>query len=141
MTLADVNVLVSAFRRDAERHRECRTWLDSAVNGDDLFAVSPEILNSVIRVLTNRRIYKQPDSIEKALHFANTLLEQSNCVPVSPGARHWMIFCDLCRRTKASGGLVPDAWFAALAIESGCEWVTMDRDFARFEGLRWRTPF
>ena len=32
-------------------------------------------------------------------------------------------------------------WVAALAIESGCEWITADRDFSRFPGLRWRTPF
>jgi predicted nucleic acid-binding protein len=32
---------------------------------------------------------------------------------------------------------VTDAWFAALAIESGCEWITLDRDYARFPGLRW----
>jgi hypothetical protein len=36
--------------------------------------------------------------------------------------------------------LVPDAWFAALAIESGSEWITLDREFRRFDGLRWRTP-
>jgi predicted nucleic acid-binding protein len=35
---------------------------------------------------------------------------------------------------------VHDAWFAALAIESGCEWITTDRNYARFEGLRWREP-
>jgi uncharacterized protein len=39
-----------------------------------------------------------------------------------------------------SGNLVQDAWFAALAIESGCEWITTDRDFARFDGLQWRAP-
>jgi hypothetical protein len=31
--------------------------------------------------------------------------------------------------------------FAALAIESGCEWITTDRDYSRFPGLRWRHPF
>jgi hypothetical protein len=35
---------------------------------------------------------------------------------------------------------VTDAWFAALAIESGCDWITLDRDFARFPGLNWRQP-
>jgi len=40
----------------------------------------------------------------------------------------------------ARGNLVPDAWFAALAVEAGCEWVTMDRDYARFAGLKWRLP-
>jgi hypothetical protein len=34
---------------------------------------------------------------------------------------------------------VPDAWLAALAIESGSEWITNDRDYARFDGLQWRT--
>lgn len=38
------------------------------------------------------------------------------------------------------GSLATDAFFAALAIESGSEWITTDRDYARFEGLRWRHP-
>jgi transposase len=42
---------------------------------------------------------------------------------------------------EVKGNLVQDAWFAALAIESGCEWITTDRDYARFPELRWREPF
>jgi predicted nucleic acid-binding protein len=34
------------------------------------------------------------------------------------------------------GNLVADAFLAALAIESGSEWVTTDRDFSRFPELR-----
>jgi predicted nucleic acid-binding protein len=33
---------------------------------------------------------------------------------------------------------VTDAWFAALAIEWGCEWITLDRDYGRFPGLKWK---
>lgn len=40
---------------------------------------------------------------------------------------------------RAKGNLVPDAYLAALAIESGSEW-TSDRDYARFRGLRRRDP-
>lgn len=29
---------------------------------------------------------------------------------------------------------------AALAIESGSEWITTDRDYSRFPGLTWRHP-
>jgi predicted nucleic acid-binding protein len=36
--------------------------------------------------------------------------------------------------------LVADAWLAAMAIESGCEWVTSDRDYTRFPGLKTRHP-
>jgi hypothetical protein len=35
---------------------------------------------------------------------------------------------------------VDDARFAALAIEAGCEWITLDGDYARFPGLKWRVP-
>ena len=38
------------------------------------------------------------------------------------------------------GNLIPDAWFAALAIESGCEWITTDRDYEKFPSLRSRHP-
>jgi predicted nucleic acid-binding protein len=57
-----------------------------------------------------------------------------------PGARHWHIFSDLCKSGGARGNLIPDAYFAAIAIESGSEWITMDGDYARFAGLRCR-PF
>jgi hypothetical protein len=30
--------------------------------------------------------------------------------------------------------------FWPLAIETGYEWLTTDRDHARFAGLRWRHP-
>ena len=35
---------------------------------------------------------------------------------------------------------MPDAYLAALAIESGSEWITTDRDYTRFPNLRWRHP-
>jgi predicted nucleic acid-binding protein len=72
--------------------------------------------------------------------FCRALLEQPNAAVTVPGARHWSIFADLCAKANASGNLAQDAWFAALAIESGCEWITTDGDYARFPGLSWREP-
>ncbi len=68
------------------------------------------------------------------------LRAQPNCVLVAPSSRHWGIFSRLCREGGARGTLVPDAYLAAMAIESGCEWITTDRDYSRFTGLRWRHP-
>ena len=60
---------------------------------------------------------------------------------IQPGPNHWDIFIDLCKLSDAKGNLISDAYHAALAIESGCEWITTDRDFARFPGLKWHHPF
>jgi len=58
---------------------------------------------------------------------------------IRPGALHWTIFRELCQRPGVRGKLVADAVRAATAIESGCEFVTADTDFARFAPpLRWR---
>jgi toxin-antitoxin system PIN domain toxin len=141
MILPDVNVLIYAFRPDAERHAEYKQWLDSLINGEAAYGMSPQVLGALVRVVTNPRVFSRPDPLEDALDFYMALLEQPHCQHIQPGPRHWTIFCNLCRRSQARGNLVQDAWFAALAIESGCEWITTDRDYARFEGLRWRTPF
>jgi predicted nucleic acid-binding protein len=78
--------------------------------------------------------------LEEAFGFCEDLLEQPHCQIVEPGERHWGIFKRLCMETNTRGRRVTDAWFAALAIEWGCEWVTMDRDYARFPSLRWAMP-
>jgi toxin-antitoxin system PIN domain toxin len=139
--LPDVNVLLYAFRGDAPEHGGFRGWLQSVVNGEAPYGMSPQVLGSVVRIATHPRIFAKPSRLEEALAFAAVLLDQPHCQVVEPGPRHWRIFRELCRRAQATGNLVQDAWFAALAMESGCEWITADRDYARFEGLRWRAPF
>lgn len=140
MILPDVNVLVNAFRSDAPDHRLCRSWLDAAVNGESRYGMSPQVLSGVVRVTTHPKVFRQPSGLAEVLAFAEILLERPNCVSIQPGESHWATFLRLCRDAQARGNLVPDAWFAAMAIESGCEWVTLDRDYARFPGLKWRSP-
>ncbi len=141
MILPDVNVLLYAFRRDAERQDEYRAWHDTVANGEAAYGISPQVLASAVRICTHRRIYVRPSTTSEALAFCDVILQPEHCTVVQPGARHWAIFTDLCRKARATGNLVQDAWLAALAIESGSEWVTTDRDYARFPGLRWREPF
>ncbi len=141
MILPDVNVLLYAFRSDSFAHGHYRAWMESVVNGREAYGVSPQVLASLVRIATHPRIYAKPSRLEDAFAFCQALTAQPNCQIVQPGIRHWAIFADLCRAANANGNLVQDAWFAALAIEHGCEWITADRDCARFEGLRWRAPF
>jgi len=98
------------------------------------------VLCGVIRVTTHPRVFVQPSRIAEVIGFCESLVEQSHCVLVQPGSQHWQIFTRLCTAADARGNLVSDAWYAALAIESGCEWITLDRDYARFPGLNWRLP-
>jgi len=140
MILPDVNILVHAFRSDSSEHEKCRSWLDGVVNGDARYGMAPQVLSGVIRVTTHPKVFVKPSPMDEVVRFCNILLDQSRCVVIQPGERHWEIFTRLCTKADVRGNLVPDAWFAALAMESGCEWITLDRDYARFPGLRWRVP-
>lgn len=138
MILFDVNVLVHAFREDAPRHREMRQWLEEGIYSEGAFGISDLVLSGFLRVVTHRRVFNPPTPLEDALGFVEALRNQPNCVHLSTGRRHWKIFTRLCRESEAEGNLIPEAYLAALAIESGSEWITTDRDFEEFPRLRWK---
>ena len=140
MLLIDVNVLVYAHRADAPDHGAYFDWLAGVVNGEQAFGVADQILSGFLRVVTHPRVFTPPSSFQAARTFADQLRDQPHAVRIAPGPRHWAIFMKLCEKGGAKGNLIPDAYLAALAIEHGCEWITTDRDFARFPGLRWRHP-
>jgi toxin-antitoxin system PIN domain toxin len=136
MRLLDVNILVHAHREDSERHLEIKEWLESALIEPEGVAVSELVLSGCLRVITHPKVFKQPTPLLRALEFVESLRGLEGVKILAPGEKHWAIFTGLCRDGDARGNLVPDAYHAALAIETGCEWVTLDRGFARFQGLR-----
>lgn len=140
MMLLDVNILVYAHRQDAPNHEAYCGWLEDLINSDQAFGMSDFVLSGFLRVVTHPKVFNPPSSIGQALAFAQELRDQPNCIKLTSGSRHWEIFCRLCQEAGVKGNLVPDAFLAALAIESGSEWITTDRDYSRFKGLRWRHP-
>jgi toxin-antitoxin system PIN domain toxin len=140
MILPDVNVLVYAHREDAANHALYRQWLENTIQSGQPYGISDHVLSGFLRIVTHPRVFNPPSSTAQALEFVRQIREQPNCRIIVPGARHWQIFTGLCHSLAATGNLIPDIWFAALAIESDCEWITADRDYALFPGLRWRHP-
>lgn len=140
MKLFDVNVLVNAYREDADHHEPCRAVIEEAVSSPAAFGMTSVVLSGFLRIVTHRRVFKTPTSFVDALEFVDALRSMPQSVAVSPGQRHWDIFTELCLEARATGNLIPDAYLAAVAIESGCDFVTTDRDFARFPGLTWTDP-
>jgi toxin-antitoxin system PIN domain toxin len=140
MKLFDVNVLVNAYREDADHHEACRAALEDAISSPAAFGLTPVALSGFLRVVTHRRVFRTPTPLIDAIEFVETLRSMTQAVILRPGPRHWDIFTELCLESRATGNLIPDAYLAATALESGCEFVTTDRDFARFPDLSWTDP-
>ncbi|MDI1294179.1 MAG: type II toxin-antitoxin system VapC family toxin [Methylobacter sp.] len=140
MFLMDVNVLVYAHREDAANHLAYRQWLESVINGQASFAYSELVLSGFLRVVTHPKVFEIPSTLSSALRFTEQIRGLPNAVCLAPGSMHWTIFVECLAQIKATGNDIPDAYHAALAMEWGCEWVTADKGFKRFKGLKLRHP-
>ena len=138
MQLPDINVLIYAHRQDAPEHDRYAAWLRALVEAPEPFAVAEIVLAGFLRIVTNPKIFRPATPMQTALAFCHRLVEWPRAVFVTPSRAHWELFTKMCNDIE--GRLVSDAYVAALAIEHGCELITTDSDFARFQGLRWRHP-
>ena len=140
MLLLDVNVVLAAHRADHPDHASVRGWFDAMIAGDERFTVPAFVWTSFLRLATNRRVFEVPTPRPEAFAFVEATTAQPLHLQVSPGPRHLALLRRLCDEADALGDLIVDAAVAAIAAEHGCDVVTLDRDFARFESVRHRRP-
>lgn len=141
MILADTNVLVYAFRREAEHHDQYSAWLAELVAGSDELALHDLPLSGFVRIVTNPRIVASPAPTADALSFVDRLLGARRARWLPSGPEPWASMRELATADRAiAGNLVPDAFLAALARAHGCRVATADRGFARFPGVDWFDP-
>ena len=140
MKVADLNLLVYAFNRNAPHHPAARRWLEQRLGGDETFGLSWAVVLGFVRLMTNPRIFDRPMSSERALAIVDGWLALPVVELVAPGERHWSILRALLTESGVAGNLTTDAHLAAIASERGAELASADGDFARFRGLRWSNP-
>lgn len=122
-----------------DQHAAAKSWLDDRLNGIDRVGLPWSSLLAFVRLSANPRVVSRPMRLrEGAAVVAAWLALPTTWVP-EPTDRHLSVLTELLApETKAE--LVPDAHLAALAIEHGLQLCSTDRDFARFQGLRWTNP-
>ena len=140
MLLPDVNVLIYAHREDARDHRAYRDWLESVINSNTAYGFSELVLSGFMRAVTHPKVFEKPSSLEVAIAFAQQFRSPDYAVCLAPGSNHWGLFLRCVQSIAAQGNDISDAYHAALALEWDCDWVTTDRGFRRFKGLRVRHP-
>ncbi|MCH9698548.1 MAG: type II toxin-antitoxin system VapC family toxin [Gammaproteobacteria bacterium] len=140
MILMDVNVLVYAHREDVKDHSSYQNWLESVINGNSKFGYSELVLSGFIRIVTHPKIFELPSTLDQSLTFVNQVRSSKQAVCLAPSSKHWSIFQQCLELAKATGNAVPDAYHAALAMEWDCQWVTTDKGFKRFKGLKTKHP-
>ncbi len=140
MRIPDANIVLHAVNRSASQHHSARSWLEASLSGTEPVGFPWLVLLAFLRLSTRRGLFPTPLDAETATTYVEEWLGQPPARIVHPTARHLDVLRALLLEAGAAGNLTTDAHLAALAIEHGAELWSFDRDFARFEGLRWRQP-
>lgn len=138
--LVDANVLVAAQRSDHVHHDPCRVWLESAVTAGERIALTELAVAAFLRVVTHPGVFDPPTTSSDALDMIDGLLARPNVAWLTVSPAQLDVLEDLLDDPGAAGRMLPDSWIAAAAIANGATLVTLDRDFARFAGLRTMPP-
>ena len=140
MMVADVNIMVAAFRLDHPHHTVVRPWFDRQLVSAESLVVPDLVWTGFVRVVSSKRIFTVPATMDDALEFVDSVRHQRNYVAMPHLPEVLDVFGDVCRTQQVSGNLVTDAYIAAVALSLGAPVVTLDRDFRRFESLKIVVP-
>lgn len=138
LQVPDVNILVYAHRSEIPENQFYADWLDRHANSGGPFGMSGPVLCGFVRVVTGPKVEGGPTTLKEALAFCDQFTSSVRCRIINPGGSHWRLFGELCRHNTFVGGGTSDISHAATAIEHGVEWVTRDKGFSSYPGLRWR---
>ena len=123
-----------SFELNAALLSRCRVYVLEALSDEQIVSLLRKALSDSERGLGSLGITAEEDALNVIAGYANgdvrrayNVLEAATRLAANEG------------QTSLDGKLIADAAHAALAIETGCEWVTADTDFARFAPLlRWQ---
>jgi toxin-antitoxin system PIN domain toxin len=136
----DANLLIYAYNSGSAHHRKARAWLEKILSEIEVVGLPWQAVSAFLRVMTNRRLPGEHFSVEEASEVVDLWLAHPNVQVLAAGDNHWRLFRRMVVDGRAGGPLISDAEIAALTIEYGGVLQTVDRDFARFPGLRWVNP-
>lgn len=140
MIVLDANILIYAYDSASSRHVKAKAWVERTFSGAEPIGLSWQTISAFLRVMTNSRLPGERFTVEEAARIVDQWLLQPNMRLLVPGDDHWLLLRQMMVEGQASGPLCSDAHLAALTIEYGGVLQTVDRDFARFPGLRWTNP-
>lgn len=140
MIVIDANILLHAYNSESIDHASAKQWLEKAFADKEPIRLAWVTALAFLRISTNSRIFSRPLTGTEATDIVTEWQKQPGFGWLEPGEEHWAILAPLIRDAQGVGPLVMDAHLAALTIEHGATLFTTDRDFARFEGLRFKNP-
>lgn len=137
MNLPDVNVLLAMCSNRHAHYSTAVDWHRQAQVQGELWGMCRLTSLALLRMLTNTAVMG-PDSLPSA--GAWSVIERLEADPlyrfIEEPAACWSQFRIFTRSMEEGHRYWTDAYLSALAMTSNCRFITFDRTFTRWPGLR-----
>jgi len=140
MIVPDLNLVVYAHNRYDPRYAKAKARWENCLTSRETIGLSWAVILGFVRIVTNRRIFKEPTSVSDAIEAVESWLASPQVQILHPGPDHAGLVFGYLHEVGTAGDLTTDADLAALAREYQGTIHSADTDFARFSGLRWKNP-
>jgi toxin-antitoxin system PIN domain toxin len=128
-------VLLALCHGQHAHHEVVRDWLDGARQVESV-ALCRVTQLGLCRLLSNRAVMGEAVlDPKRAWKMGQRLLEDDRFVFLEEGREIERWIGEFLGVRRSSPNLWTDAYLAAFAASAGIELVTLDRDFAKFDGL------
>jgi len=88
MILPDLNLLIYAYNDDAFEHSRAKAWWETCLSDTRPVGLPWAVIVGFLRLITNRRLQREPASMPEAMHYIRAWLERPHVEILTPGPRH-----------------------------------------------------
>jgi len=133
----DTNVLVYAHGEQFAKHAAAKRRVTALAEGRQSWGIPAICVREFLRIVTHARVLANPFSMPDAIMAMTAVLESPSVEMLLPGDQHWLYLAEAAEEADARGNIVFDAAIVAICRENGVtDFITEDRDFARFKRFR-----
>lgn len=140
MIVPDANLLLYAYDGSSVFHQQATEWWSDCLSGTEPVGLCGAVMFSFLRVGTSRRAFRNPLSIEEAGRHVRSWLQRSITDLLILDESDLLRAMEWLTAEGVGGNLTTDAQIAAIAARHRATVHTVDTDFQRFPGVRWKNP-
>lgn len=141
MIAIDTNIAVYAHRGDVIDHKRAYEALNEALGGPEPVAFPWPVIHEFLAVVTSTRVFRPASGLDSALAQVRHWLNSPRAIVLHETPQHLRVLGEVCTAGRVTGGVIHDAWIAALCLQHGVRVLwSADRDMTRFPSLRVVNP-
>lgn len=140
MIIPDANLLIYAYDRSAPHHKSAKAWLESTLSGEEPVGIPWIVALAFVRIMTHPTLSENPMPVSQAINVIKEWLSTPICRLLPTTDETFIQFLSVISDAYVGGNLTTDALIASSAAEFNGTIYSNDRDFDRFQSVRWINP-